>query len=275
MNAFCRRTLTGVAYGLILVSGIVIHPVVFSVVFLFLTIVLHLEFYRMAERAGSSPQRITGLIAGILIFLGMTGFAAGLWPLHIALLPLLMVPVVFVAEIYRASEQPIPNIASTLMGYIYVAIPMSLTSLLVFQGEGASRRFYPWIMLGMMLTIWAFDSGAYLIGTAIGKHRLFERISPKKSWEGVLGGGTIALFTGVLNGFLFPEIELKNWLVISIIVVVAGTYGDLIESLLKRSLQIKDSGNSLPGHGGFLDRLDSFLLVVPFVLTWLLFFPVV
>lgn len=273
MKSLVTRSMTGLAYGLVLIGGIVIHPVVYTVVFLVLNILLHLEFYRMAEMAGSTPLKIPGMVAGILFFLGMTGFAAGSLALPVALSPLLFLLPVFVAEIYRNLEHPIHNIAATLMAFFYIAVPMSLTGLLVFQETGSGRHFYPWILLGVTFIIWAYDSGAYLIGTKFGKHRLFERISPKKSWEGVLGGGTVALLTGVLNAFLFPDLELIHWLITSVIVVVAGTYGDLVESMMKRSLRIKDSGKSLPGHGGFLDRLDSFLFVVPLVLVWLLIFP--
>jgi phosphatidate cytidylyltransferase len=146
---------------------------------------------------------------------------------------------------------------------------MSLTNLLAFPLNSGKHVFYPWILFGTTITLWLFDSGAYLIGTPLGKHKLFERISPKKSWEGVIGGGIVAMLAGVLNAWLFQSIELITWLLISSLVIVSGTFGDLVESMMKRSMGIKDSGNLLPGHGGFLDRLDSFIFVVPMVVTLL------
>jgi phosphatidate cytidylyltransferase len=177
----------------------------------------------------------------------------------------------FIAELYRKTDNPGANLAFTLLGFFYIAIPMGLSGYLVYPGFNGSKGFYPWILFGVTLTIWIFDSGAYIVGTSRGKHRLFERISPKKSWEGVIGGGVAALLAGTLNGWLFPVLELKSWLVISMIVIIFGTFGDLVESMLKRSLHLKDSGSFLPGHGGFLDRFDSYLFVVPVVAFWLLF----
>jgi phosphatidate cytidylyltransferase len=227
------------------------------------------EFFRMAERAGGSPQKVTGIATSLLFFISVFGYVNGWWPVSLAALTLLLLFVVFICELYRKHPTPIPNIAYTLGGFIYVAVPMALTNFIIFPGFPANSQFYPWILFGVTVTIWIFDSAAYLVGTSIGKHRLLERVSPKKSWEGEFGGGVFALLAGVCNAMLFPVLSITEWLVISAIVIVAGTWGDLVESLMKRSIDLKDSGDMLPGHGGFLDRLDSYLLSVPFVVAWL------
>lgn len=269
MKALVTRTLSGVLFAAGMVAGMVIHPLLFAVVFLLLTIFVLLEFYDFCALAGATPSRSWGAFLGALFFLLFFAVAARYLPVRAAgVLPLLPFPLLII-ELYRRQEHPLANMAFSLASFLYVVVPMSMASLLIFTRDGESSRFYPWILFGVTLTIWLYDSGAYLLGTAFGKHRLFERISPRKSWEGVLGGGVTAMLTGILNARLFPALELHHWLVISAIVILFGTWGDLVESLLKRSLQIKDSGSVLPGHGGFLDRFDSFLLVLPIVAMWL------
>jgi len=271
LNSFLERTLTGFGYAFILIAGLVIHPVVFALVYLTLLIFALVEYYRMVELAGGNPQHINGIATGTTFFISLFGFAYGWWPLYASLLSVVLLFSTFVIELYRKQPKPLSNIAYTLMGFFYISIPMGLLNLMVFQDFPQNPVFYPYILLGVTITIWVYDSGAYIFGTAFGKHRLFERISPKKSWEGVIGGGLVALASAFVNAHFFPAINLSNWVILSLIIVVFGTFGDLIESMLKRSFSIKDSGKFLPGHGGILDRLDSFLFAIPFVVAWLFF----
>lgn len=270
MKTFITRSLTSLVYAVVMIAGIVIHPLLFAIVFLSLLILALLEFYRLAGLAGGFPQKITGFITAIFFFCSLFGYVTGFIPLQVAFIVLLLIFLTFIIELYRKRPRPFTNIGFTLLGFFYIALPLSLANFLIYPGLPGNHKFYPWILLGTIITIWTFDSGAYLIGTAIGKHRLFERISPKKSWEGVIGGGIVALLTGIVNALLIPSVEISDWLVISAIVIVLGTFGDLVESLFKRSLNLKDSGTLLPGHGGMLDRLDSLLFTIPFVLTWLI-----
>ena len=147
-----------------------------------------------------------------------------------------------------------------------VALPFSLLNFILFI-----NGLQPYILLAVFATIWVNDTGAYLVGVSIGKHRLFERISPKKSWEGFVGGALAALISGYLFSIYIPEINLINWLIFSEIIVVFGTYGDLMESLVKRTVDVKDSGTIIPGHGGLFDRFDSMLLAAPVIFIYLSF----
>jgi phosphatidate cytidylyltransferase len=271
LNSLLKRALTGLGYAFVLIAGMIIHPVIFAVVYLTLMVLALVEYYRMVELAGGNPQYVNGIATGVTFFISMFGFTYGIWPLYVSLLSVVLLFSTFVIELYRKQPKPMSNIAFTLMGFFYIGLPMGLLNLLVFHGLPGEHLFYPYILLGITITLWVYDSGAYLFGTAFGKHRLFERISPKKSWEGVIGGGAVALISGFINSHFFPAIDLANWLIICLIIVVFGTFGDLIESMLKRSFNIKDSGKFLPGHGGILDRLDSFLFAIPFVVAWLYF----
>lgn len=256
-------------YAAVVVAGLLLHPFLFGAVFLTLMILALIEFYRMVKLAGGEPQSGWGLVISIIFFLSVFGYVTGfLSPaLLFSVIPLLFVT--FIIELYRKKQQPIANVAYTLAGFLYIGFSMGLSNLLAFPVSSGKHTFYPGIFLGVILTIWIYDSGAYLSGTPFGRHRLFERISPKKSWEGVIGGGIFAMLAGVLNAWLFQSIELTTWLMISFVVIVTSTFGDLCESLMKRSLGIKDSGNFLPGHGGFLDRLDSLIFTIPVMVTFL------
>jgi phosphatidate cytidylyltransferase len=269
LKDFLTRTLTSVIYAAVVVAGLLLHPFLFGAVFLALMIPALVEFYRMVKLAGGEPQSGWGLAISIIFFLSMFGYVTGLLSpsLLFGIVPLLFVT--FIIELYRKKQQPMANVAYTLAGFLYIGFPMGLSNLLAFPLSSGKHTFYPWILFGIIITIWIYDSGAYLSGTPFGRHRLFERVSPKKSWEGVIGGGIFAMLAGVLNAWLFQSIELTNWLMISFLVIVASTFGDLCESLMKRSLGIKDSGNFLPGHGGFLDRLDSLIFTIPMVVAFL------
>lgn len=158
-----------------------------------------------------------------------------------------------------------------MMSQLYIAVPFSIIPCLAFSNNG-----FVWIYpLAIFLFLWTNDTGAYCFGTLFGKHRLFERISPKKSWEGSIGGGVLSLVVASVVAYFDQSLNLWQWLGFALVVVVFGTWGDLVESLLKRQLGIKDSGNILPGHGGMLDRFDSSLLAIPAVAVYLYFLSIV
>jgi phosphatidate cytidylyltransferase len=181
-----------------------------------------------------------------------------------------LIAVVYLIKLYKKTERkPFTNIAFTFLGIFYIAMPFSLLNHAVFhETEGLLQYNYE-IILGSLLILWASDSGAYFAGTLFGKHRLFERISPKKSWEGFWGGAALATAMTYALSLYFQTLTIVDWLIIGLIIVVGGTFGDLVESLLKRSIEIKDSGDSLPGHGGFLDRFDGLLISAPFIVAYL------
>ena len=161
--------------------------------------------------------------------------------------------------------------AFTFLGIFYVAVPFTLLNVVAFENGNYNYQ----IIFGCLFILWASDTGAYFAGTFFGKRKLFERISPKKSWEGFFGGAALALVFTIGLPYFFEAIgqtstlTLLNWIVVGLIIIVGGTFGDLVESLLKRSIEIKDSGDALPGHGGFLDRFDGLLISAPFIVAYL------
>lgn len=227
--------------------------------FLLVTTLAMLEFYQLVSLGGISPNKWVGISGGtttyILAFLHAHGKAPGSY-LYL-LCPIVVL--IFLIELYKKSTAPFTNIAYTLLGMVYVGGPFALLHIAAFAQGAYSHE----IIIGTLLILWANDTGAYLVGSNVGKHKLFKRISPHKSWEGTVGGAVLALIVGYGVASYLNIISLNTWLGISGIIVVVGTYGDLVESMLKRSLNIKDSGHIIPGHGGLLDRFDSFLLAVP------------
>jgi len=188
-----------------------------------------------------------------------------------AVIPLLCL--VFISELYRKSAQPFTNIAYTLAGIAYITLPL-LSIIIVALGIdlGSDIPYNAGMVFGTIFILWSSDTGAYMLGSWLGKHRLFERISPKKSWEGFFGGALFSLIAGYLMWRFFESVGLYDWLIIALIVVITGTFGDLVESMFKRSLKVKDSGTFFPGHGGILDRFDGLFISAPFVMLYLLLF---
>lgn len=261
-----ERIVTGLVGAALIVAAVAVSEWSFFIIFLAICILSLLEFYRLAGLDGMLPLKWYGTFCGIAIFtlaffiesgrLGATYYSL-LFPL---------VSIVYMIKLYKKFERkPFTNIAYTFLGIFYVSVPFSLMSAIAFH-KGTYRYE---IILGCLLILWASDTGAYFAGTFFGKNKLFERISPKKSWEGFFGGALLALAMALGLALYFPVLDRVQWLVISLIIIVGGTFGDLIESLLKRSIEIKDSGAALPGHGGFLDRFDGLLLSTPFILAFL------
>ena len=205
-------------------------------------------------------------VAGVYLFLAVAGFCSNLTPSGVFVPYLLSVVYLFISELYLKSAHALNNWAYTMMSQMYVALPFASLNALAYQPEAAYSigvAYNCLLPLSVFVFLWASDSGAYCFGSLLGRHKLFPRISPNKSWEGSLGGGIVAVAASQVFATFEPALGRWEWLGLAAVVVVFGTWGDLVESLMKRQLGIKDSGNILPGHGGMLDRFDSSLLAIP------------
>lgn len=241
----------------------------YGILFLVITLLTLNEFYRLYAGTPYPAPKISGMAAGSLIFiisfLYFSGFAAV--ELYGLIIPVTLF--LFIAEIYRKKDNTFLSLSVLIFGLIYIAVPYSLSAFLVFPGAN-NHQFTPGILLGLLTLIWLNDTGAYVFGMLFGKHRLFERISPKKSWEGAIGGTIVTIVLGYWMNFFAPSLSRTDWIVLSALVSVFGIYGDLFESLLKRSAGVKDSGTLMPGHGGILDRMDSLLFIIPASVAYLM-----
>jgi phosphatidate cytidylyltransferase len=247
-----------------------VFPVVFGLV-VWLTL---WEFYGLVRRyGGASLKRPVGALGGVYLFLACYIYAGG-WAGGEVFLPyFLFLMFVFISEMYLKLPNPLHNWAFILLGQVFCAAPFSLLNFVVFRPEeGGQSGFSPLPALALFVFVWLNDTCAYLIGSQFGRHRLFERISPKKSWEGFWSGLAVVLVSSQVFAFYFQEIGWYHWLGMSATVTVFATWGDLSESLFKRTLGIKDSGALLPGHGGMLDRFDSILMGIPALYIYLSFF---
>ena len=204
------------------------------------------------------------VLGGVYLFIATFVYANGLTDGKIFLPYLLFIMLTMIAELYYKAPNPINNWAFTLFAQVYCAGSFSILNFIGAEpGTPGVMSYTPLFIMAIFIFVWLDDTGAYLVGSLIGKHKLFERISPKKSWEGFFGGLILSLASSQAFAWFAPEIIRMNWLGLAATVVLFGTWGDLIESLLKRTLGVKDSGNVLPGHGGMLDRFDSVMLAVP------------
>lgn len=220
-------------------------------------------------KAKVRPQALLGIFIGAALFIWAFLYASGrIERITITgFIPLLVG--IFVIELYRAHQQPILNIAYSILGLLYIALPFALLNFIVINGPSYAMTYNPKILLGILFLVWSNDTGAYLFGVSIGKHKMFPRISPKKSWEGFAGGLLVTLLVAWVIALFFHEVGLRHWLVIGVIASIMGVFGDLVESMLKRSIGVKDSGKFLPGHGGLLDRFDALIMVIPMVYAYL------
>jgi len=274
-----RRTITAVWIVLFILGGFWLHPVSFFITGLLLMTGCQYEYYLMVRKTGVKVQMINGIITGAALYIISTIIAAGYaaWEYYLTLF--LMIFIIMITELYRKQEKPFDSLAQTFFALVWIAIPFSLFPFSAFSRTGLNSIlahgdmvFSPAIVIGFLLLLWTNDTAAYLSGITIGQHRLMERISPKKSWEGFIGGLIItALAAWLLSGWL-GVVNKAGWIFISVIISVAGTYGDLAESMLKRSMNVKDSGTILPGHGGFLDRFDSAIVSFPLVYLFISLF---
>jgi phosphatidate cytidylyltransferase len=269
MTNLQQRVIAAVIAVPFLIFCIVYSDWTFYGLFAVIAILAQLEFYKLLGLNGNEPLTYYGTFCGFVLVSVSFFIEKGLIPEsnYYVLSPLMAL--IFFIKLYKAKDdKPFRNIAYTFLGVIYVALPFALLIILAFL-----TYKYSWQRpLGCLFLLWASDTGAYFAGTKFGKTKLFERVSPKKSWEGSVGGFIASMIVAFILSKYFLDLEPWQWLGCGAIIVVAGTYGDLVESLFKRSIKIKDSASTIPGHGGFLDRFDGLLLSIPFIITFLKLF---
>ena len=267
MSNLALRTITGFFGAAILLSGIIYSEPTFLLLLIFISSMALLEFYRLCEKENIKPQKLFGLLINLIMFL--PPLIQNIFETGFNILPLIIIfPfIIFIRELFRNSGNPINNVGSSLLGIMYISLPLFCFYLVSFQGILDNYQYQ--CILGYFFILWANDIGAYFIGTYFGKHKLFERISPKKTWEGFFGGVVLATSVALITAHFFNNFTWVQWIIISTIIIVTGTLGDLVESMFKRSALIKDSGSTIPGHGGFLDRFDGLFISAPFVFFYL------
>jgi phosphatidate cytidylyltransferase len=263
-----QRTLSGLIYLVVIIGSLFAGKFTFAFVFLIISLMALYEFYGLALESGASPFIIPSMLAGAAVFVISFLVSASLVKTSMLLLTLPLLMFLFMIALYSHRPDVIRNTAVSLMGLIYIMVPLSTMNFLAFPG-GAGSAFSHRIILGVLALIWINDTGAYLVGISIGRHRLFERISPKKSWEGAIGGALLTVLAAWWLNRLMGILSRDQWMIIAFITSVFGVFGDLTESLFKRSVNLKDSGSVIPGHGGVLDRIDSILFVMPLTLVYL------
>lgn len=272
-NNFIQRTITGVLFVIVLVGSILCSPLSFGILFAIISALSVHEFGQIVNRSGEvSVNKTITALSGAYLFLAIMSFCIQHSVGTRVFLPYIgLLLYLIISELYLKKKNPIGNWAHTMLSQIYVALPFALLNALAFQysPEESSVTYNPILPLSIFVFIWLSDSGAYCVGSLIGKHRLFERISPKKSWEGSIGGGVLSIASSAVFAHFFPFMPGWQWAGLALVVVIFGTWGDLTESLMKRQLGIKDSGNILPGHGGMLDRFDSALMAIPAAVLYL------
>ncbi len=267
-----KRSISGLLFAAVLLGAIMLSSWSFALLFGLFSIFILNEFYQLSKVAGISPQKTIGLLIGGLFFLLTFLNTKGIVSINLFGIFVSILFIVPAAELYRRKNNALENIAITLFGIVYVIYPLSLFNYFVFPNFPDNSIYDPTLLIFLFIIIWAFDSGAYFFGVTFGKHRLFERISPKKSWEGFFGGWFLAVVFALGMNYYFPKFEPWFMVLFATTIVITGTIGDLVESMIKRNAGIKDSGKFLPGHGGLLDRFDSIIFASPFVYLLIHFF---
>lgn len=276
MKNFIIRAITGIFFVAAIVVSF-INPLAMTFLFAIVTGLTIWEFTGLVnERDGVDTNRLICTVAGVYFFIAVIGFCSELTPSTVFIPYLITVVYLMITELYAKNPDPIHTWAYTMMSQMYIALPFSMLGVLAFRGshEGV---VYSWVApLSVFVFLWINDTGAYLCGSLLGRHKLFPRISPGKSWEGSIGGFVFVSAIAVLiwhlaESYGYNDLSLNayEWVGLGLVVAVFGTWGDLVESLFKRTIGIKDSGNILPGHGGMLDRFDSSLMAMPAAVVYL------
>jgi len=279
MKNLITRSITGVLFVAIIVVCFM-RPEAMILLFALVTGLTVWEYTGLVNQIdGVTVNKFISTAAGVYLFLAIAGFCSGITPSAVFIPYLLSVIYLFISELYTESKNAINNWAYTMLSQMYVALPLATINILAFRDIGGQVVFSYLTPLSIFIFLWANDTGAYCFGSLFGKHKLFPRISPGKTWEGSVGGGILVLVVAAIIGYLESSnadqmlggstMSIPEWMGMGLVVVFFGTWGDLVESLFKRTLGIKDSGNILPGHGGMLDRFDSSLMAMPAAVVYL------
>lgn len=271
---FIQRAITGVIFVGVLIGCVLGGPISFSLLFALITALTIHEFGTIVSKQPDVEiNKPICMLAGVFLFFGFAYLGVMPGQSEVLIPYLFLLIYLLVSELYLKKKNPLNNWAYTMMSQVYIALSFSMLNVLAYHSVGGTSpyqiQYNPILPLSIFIFTWINDTGAYCTGMLFGKHRLFERISPKKSWEGSIGGGVFSIIAAILMAHFFPFMSIGVWIGLALTVVVFGTWGDLTESLLKRTLGIKDSGNILPGHGGMLDRFDSTLMAVPAAVVYL------
>ncbi|MCH2214433.1 MAG: phosphatidate cytidylyltransferase [Flavobacteriales bacterium] len=270
MKELVLRISTGLVFLVIVIGAIWLNPYTLASLFYVVGVLGMLEYYSLTKFGGHHPQGTLGVITGTVLYVTIELVKLKVAGTAIVSLSIPFFMAIFVYELYRKRPEPFTNIAHTIIGIVYIMAPFALLN--VFTFEEIIIEYKPEVVLGFFVMLWLNDTGAFVFGKLLGRTKLFPRISPNKTWEGSIGGGLTAFSGAVVISTYTDEISIINWLILALIIVVAASFGDLVESLLKRSLKVKDSSNLLPGHGGILDRFDGVLLASPVAFTYLMLF---
>jgi phosphatidate cytidylyltransferase len=271
-NNLLLRTITGICFVIVLVSSIILSLYSYAIIFSIVTALSVAEFCEVINvREKTYVNKFINIIAGVYLYFAFFGFCWGISGSQIFIPYLILLIYMLISELYAKRPDPIVDWAYSILAQVYVALPISLLHVIALQANQSTGEitYQPMLILSIFIFLWLNDTGAYCIGSLLGKHRLFARISPKKSWEGSIGGGIFVIIASLVIAHFCKELTPLKWCGLGLVVIIFGTWGDLVESLLKRTLGIKDSGNILPGHGGMLDRFDSLLLAVPAAVVYL------
>ncbi len=270
MNNFSERVLTSVVFVIVLLGAIIQSNFAASILFFVIILLCQREFYNFFKPTEIKPLKYVGIIGGLGFFTISSLVTQTQTQLITFFFLIPLIYLIFVIELYRKKAQPIQNISFTILGIIYIAVPITLLHEIAYFSPTSFGQEYNYeLLLGYFFVLWANDTGAYLIGKRFGKNKLFPSISPKKTWEGSIGGAALAMGITYVNIYFFNDYHWSIWLGMGLIIVLFGSWGDLVESLFKRSLNIKDSGKLLPGHGGVLDRFDGIFISAPLVYFYL------
>ena len=260
------RTLTGIVFLIVVIGSIILDPLAFLVLFSVFTFIGLKEFYQLASSTPNKKPTAEYYLFGMLSYfiIGLSGL--GYIDIRNNAIIFVLFFIQIAIELFREKPEW-KNIAISLTGYIYLSIPFGLMNTLFYTGAIDQPRIG--ILIGVFVLVWTSDIFAYLTGSMFGKHKLFEKISPKKTWEGSLGGLVFALIAAYVLSIFIDQLSLTQWMILAVIMVVSGTIGDLAESLLKRNAGVKDSGTIFPGHGGVLDRFDAVIFAIPMVFVFI------
>ncbi len=272
MKELITRTLTGIVFVAVLIGSILWSHYSLAVLFLIITFIGLNEYYDIVNKIhGIKVFKIYGLITGSIIYILFSLVTMGLIEKQILLIIFLLLIIPFGIEIFRIKESNSSDVAQTLLGVLYVVIPFSALNFFV-NPTLQKHNYSPDLLLGYFIIVWCYDILAYVIGSLAGKRKLSKEVSPDKTWEGTLGAAILTIGIAYIVSLIFSLYVFYQWAIIAVIIIVFGTFGDLAESRLKRSINVKDSGRILPAHGGILDRFDGVLFSAPVLLIYVLLF---